>query len=889
MNNPVSVYTASVQHHLMNPTYMYKAESSSPSNPTSPNTISSPSIPHHIHTKNYPNTTVHNLFYSSDHILSTTNTAINLSSVLTNSFDTSTQPSNNTFDLLNIRNSTFCSEANLSASCSSSVSSSSSSASSASAASSGTNTASNSTDELPSIQIPMLYSSTSFDMSQHNNNNNIPITSVITTMTNNNNFDSTESLDDVKYSYISNINNHYNCSDLVNPHSSTPLNAVNYANMMSTSPSGNGDEEYHQLGSKKHHHLPAPPPPTPTPHQLQHQKHHPGNETLVTKSSEDLESNSHFAVCSYPSTNSSWKNSKELYLSSINRSVTSPVTSTNTTSDLHSSPTPMNKSGTPDLQSTTNQYIYHNSGLLNSLTNEFIEQKKNDIIKLNTMKQEFEVNSPNSPIQSNPATLTSLTCSTVTTPAEAEVETKITALSTQGLDNSSHEHIQTSWSSCNPEFLKSEYTSQEDSTTSYPLYLNYTIPIGKNTEASCLPVDKVQNSSVKGDLSDNTTTTTNSSNDNISNEKSEANSSEPKQYNYHEHKYYISKNIQNITHKPTYQIALSLTANFYPTVKYKGINSDWEMNNSDDYRYTTQDMSKSTLNPLNPLHSSHLLNEQQQQHEEQLSVTKQNEQISLNMLNSGHLNYYDEHHSLTQSPPNNSNNNNNFDRLPYCNGYNLPSVLPPPCHNPLQHEMKFPPFIMSNYTEQINRNNYYFPDEMQSHESDLTQMNNAKLNYCASSLDTTNTKVSSSTNNSSIVNHEVFEKYNNESYLNAYSAYAENYPQILNYPAESNNHASSTNYTSTYLTNLDKVNNSLSGMNDSRDVFSGGPTQNPLQLSMNHYDSDHSSVHHLSHHHHTHQHDHHSLLQNHPHPHPHHHNQQHSEVTDFNPNVQICL
>ncbi|VDP97260.1 unnamed protein product [Trichobilharzia regenti] len=541
--------------------------------------------------------------------------------------------------------------------------------------------------------------------------------------------------------------------------------------------------------------------------------------TLVTKSSEDLESNSHFAVCSYPSTNSSWKNSKELYLSSINRSVTSPVTSTNTTSDLHSSPTPMNKSGTPDLQNTTNQYIYHNSGLLNSLTNEFIEQKKNDIIKLNTMKQEFEVNSPNSQIQSNPATLTSLTCSTVTTPAEAEVETKTTALSTQGLDNSSHEHNQTSWSSCNPEFLKSEYTSQEDSNTSYPLYLNYTIPIGKNTEASCLPVDKVQNSSVKGDVSDNTTTTTNSSNDNISNEK-----------------------------------------------------------------YTTQDMSKSTLNPLNPLHSSHLLNEQQQQHEEQLSVTKQNEQISLNMLNSGHLNYYDEHHSLAQSPPNNSNNNNNnFDRLPYCNGYNLPSVLPPPCHNPLQHEMKFPPFIMSNYTEQINRNNYYFPDEMQSHESDLTQMNNAKLNYCASSLDTTNTKVSSSTNNSSIVNHEVFEKYNNESYLNAYSAYAENYPQILNYPAESNNHASSTNYTSTYLTNLDKVNNSLSSMNDSRDVFSGGPTQNPLQLSMNQYDSDHSNVHHLSHHHHTHQHDHHSLLQHHPHPHPHHHNQQHSEVTDFNP------
>ncbi|CAH8440412.1 unnamed protein product [Heterobilharzia americana] len=839
MDNPVSMFAGNTQHHLINSLYMSKGELS-PSPNSSPYTTTSPSVPHHFYTQNYPLLTTNSIFYSEPSHNSTNNVA-SIPSILTNSFETPANSGGNTFDQLNVKNSTFYSESNLS----------SSSSTSSSASSSRTATASNSTDELPSIQIPMSYSSTSFEITQHS----IPTTSVITSLAivTGNNCDSLELSDDVKHSYMvkdnSNSNHQYDCNDLLTSYSSTPLHPSNYSDIVN-SPLGHDVDCHHLKSYRQHEH-----------------------QSVRIKSSDDYESPTHRVVRSHPSNSLYWRNSKESDLSSVNKPITPTVTTsclpnlvTATTDDVNRPLSTMNRTRMFDLHKPlhtcgVHPHNYHRSSLHGSLNNEFTDENNN--IKINPVKQEYEMN-PSSK---------SLTSAVTTMVSATTVETVATNLLRQQLSNSlynlkqeimpTHQNSQTSWSSSN-----CDYSSQKEATLSSS-YLSLPVPIvDSSTEVISAQTEEMKNPNSQGHTDNN---------DKFNNLKPED-----------QQKYHTTKNIQNINHKPTYQIALSLTANFYPTVdpinntlKHKDYNSDWEVNNPvNPRRHTTyEDMLKSTQN-----HLMNTLNEYHQGNDQQLMViTKQNEQTSLTTLNNDNTNYYHEHFPLSPSPL------HNFDIIPYCNGHNLFY------HQNYYNEIEIPPFIIPDYNEPTNQNQYYLPNDMNNSEAnDLLHMN--RLNYSTTSTDTTMNTIVNSSISSSVLGHNIFDKYNNESYINSSdSVYSNNCRQIFNNPHETNQ-ISSTNLSSTYLTSLDKVNNNVtSSIDNSRGLLSDVTLPNHLyfnQLPINPYDHNVDGDYH-----------HHSVHPRHPPPpprppppphhhhqsfplHQHHHQeheQQHSQATHFIP------
>ncbi|KAK4473235.1 hypothetical protein MN116_004408 [Schistosoma mekongi] len=794
MDNSISIYTANTQHQLKNPSFMNKLESSStslsPRNSSSPSTRNSPSLPHHFQTHHYCHLTTPNHFYSSQNILNSS--SISSSSNLTNLFETPTVYSkNNVFDSINIRNSTFCSESNLSSS-SSNVSSSVSSSSSSS--SSGTATASNSTDELPSVQIPTLFSSTSFDVNPHATSTS-SIQTVTTITNNNNNHGSVDSFNDLKNLYMKTMSSQYSSSDLVNSHSSTPLHTMNYSNIVDSSP---GNDDYPQLGS---YHL----------HSQQNPHHQENRTSLVGNLPDDTKLVNHI---NSSLNHSYWANPKEPQLPPIDRRTENTVSTSIMETNANHKSKNMNyslpnilKSGLNDLEQSMHigkdginyHQKYHYSRLLNLPTTEFAEYKNNKY-KTNIVKQEFKVNSPSA---SQSVTLTSLSLSTTSstmasTSVASTIITKADILKQQLVQDKrlspihSHQYPSKLWSNSNNDLIKTDYsTTQNDTSTQYPLYLGFSVSSNVNSNDNNNIKPNENNVSIDCDEK------------HLSNDAIE--SSELEQVKQHQN-FYEQRNTQN----STYQFALSLTANFYPpissvhsdTLKPKHNSITWDNNNnsSDDYSYTGY---------TDALRNPDLIN---QQH-----LTNKHDELSpVNTLNDERSTYFDETIPLSQ------NHSQEFDVTSYFNG----------SHHHHQQDysqyMKFSSLLLPDYHEHIHRNdnNYYFSDDLKSHESDLIQMN--KLNY-STTADTTNLTV----NNSSIISHDMFDKCNHESYIhsdNPYSVYTDNYSQVSNFPFNIHNVTSSTNFSNTNLTSANSNNR-----NDSREFLSNLPLHSQSQ-------SDHLSV-----------------------------------------------
>ncbi|VDP63012.1 unnamed protein product [Schistosoma mattheei] len=409
----------------MNPLFMNKIESLSPKSSLSPSAINNPSISHHFYTHNYSLFKTPNLSYSDQNNLNPS--IINASTNLTNSRETSTFSRNDVLDLKNTRNSNFCSESSLlSSSVTSSPFSSSSSVSSSSSLSSSSSrsrivTASNSTDELPSVQIPMLLPSTSFEINSATTPTSI---TSITTVTgnnddnNNSNYDLVESSNDIQNLYINTMNCQYNSNELINSHSSTPLHLVNYSSLINYSPN---NEDYHQLGGYQ---------------QFHRQQHH-ENQPLEKSSLDDSKS------VNFTSSNLHWNTtSDESQLSCIDKSMenirkticSNSTNVTNTPNMNHSlSNISIEKLDQLIHRSTDpSHHKYHYSKLFNSSTNEFTEYKNK--FKTNLIKKEFEINSPT--LQTLSSLSVSSTSSMKTSVTSTLVETTSSILLKQEPDNS---------------------------------------------------------------------------------------------------------------------------------------------------------------------------------------------------------------------------------------------------------------------------------------------------------------------------------------------------------------------------------------------------------------------------------------------------------------------
>ncbi|CAH8435697.1 unnamed protein product [Schistosoma margrebowiei] len=894
MDNPVSIYTSNTQHQIMNPLFMNKIESLSPKSSLSPSAINNPSISHHFYTNNYSLFKTPNLSYSDQNNLNLS--VINASTDLTNSRETSTFSRNDVLDLKNTRNSSFCSESNLlsssiissSFSSSSSVSSSSSSLSSSSSRS-GIVTASNSTDELPSVQIPMSLSSTPFEINSGTTPTSITsITTVTGNNDNNNKYDLVESSNDVQNLYINTMNCQYNSNELINSHSSTPLHLVNYSSLINYSPN---NEDYHQLGGY---------------HQCHHQQHH-ENQSLDKSSLDDSKS------VNYTSSNLHWNTtSDESQLSCIDKSmenirktICSNSTNVTNTSNINHS---LNNISIEKLDQLIHQstdpshHKYYYSKLFNSSTNEFTQYKNK--FKTNLMKKEFEMNSPS--LQTSSSLSNSSTSSVTTSVTSTLVETMSSILLKQESDNS-------------------VYNLNQDKTISIIHSDHYPQITWSNSDLSISSINN-HNNNVKLEIKDVHNDCDNHlDHDHHNNDPMESNNqlNQSKQLydNYSEDKYNFNTNNSNNNNsnnnnnnnnndspKPKYQIALSLTTNIYPTInsnysRLKQNNTtiwnnsyDNNSNNNNNNNSEYESMLKSTQNHLNvstDLNSIHL---------QQLPM-KQNEEM---IMNNEHLTYFNENIPFSQ------NYSNDLDFLPYLNGHPHHPLPPPPPHHHhhahLHHEyypqhMKLSPFLMSDYNNNEythyrnnNNNNSYFSDDLKNHESSIIQMN--KLNYSTNTTnDITNISVSNignsnnNNNGNSNVNRDLFDKYNHELYTNSdnnpYSIYSNNYSQISNYPFDVNNTTSSIDFSNTYF---DKVNNS--NRNDSRDLLnsitltnSSQSNQLSVEVPDQSTDTDQHDTHYLNRHNHNHHlpHSHiqiHSTLNQPSRHHNHHHYQ--SLLSDFN-------
>ncbi|TNN11994.1 Homeobox protein OTX1 B, partial [Schistosoma japonicum] len=448
MDNSISIYTANTQHQLKKPSFMNKLESSSsslsPRNSSSPSTRNSPSLPHHFQTHHYCHLTTPNLFYSSQNTINPS--SISSSSNLTNLFETPTVYSrNNVFDSINIRNSTFY--------------------------------------ELPSVQIPTLFSSTSFEVNPHTTTtSSIP---TVTTITNSNGHGSVDSFNDLKNLYIKTMNTQYSGNDLMSSHSSTPLHTISYSNIVSSSP---GNDDYSQLGS---FHL----------HSQQNLLHQENRTSLAGNLPDDIKLVNH--------TNSSinhsyWANSKESQLAPIDRHIENTMSTTIMETNTNHKNKNMNyslpnilKSGLYDLEQSghsnkdgiNHHQKYHYSKLLNLPVTEFVEYKNNKF-KTNIVKQEFEVNLPSSSqsISSTSSSLSTTPSTMASTSVDSTIITTVDFLKQQ-LDQDkrlspihSHQNPSKLWSNSNNDLIKTEYsTTQHETSTQYPLYLGFSVSSNANS------------------------------------------------------------------------------------------------------------------------------------------------------------------------------------------------------------------------------------------------------------------------------------------------------------------------------------------------------------------------------------------------------------------------
>ncbi|CAH8433924.1 unnamed protein product [Schistosoma rodhaini] len=693
----------------------------------------------------------------------------------------------------------------------------------------------------------MLLSSSSFEFNPGTTPTSITsITTVAGNSDNNNNsnYDLVESSNDMQNLYINTMNCQYNSNELINSHSSTPLHLVNYSNLINYSPS---NEDYHQLGGY---------------HQCHPQQHH-ENQPLEKSSLDDSKS------INFSLNNLYWNTtSDESQLSCIDKVMenTKKALCPNSTNITNTTNNTTEKLDQLIHQSTDlNHHKYHYSKLFHSSTNELIEYKNK--FKTNLIKQEFEMNSPS---------LSTLSSGSVSsTPSSSSSSSSSSSLSTT-----------TSTTSTLVETMSSILLKHEPDNSVYNLNQDKRIPIinsdhyphitsWSNSDLSISSINnnnndiKLETKDVHHDECDNHLNHDHNSNGN-NNDRMESNNQleQSKQLyeNYSENKYSLNNN----SPKPKYQIALSLTANIYPTInsnygrlKQKNNtiwnNSNDNNNNNNGYHYTEYESRLKTTH-------THLSTDHNTIHQQQL-IMKQNEEMIVNTVNNEHLTYLNETIPIIQ------NHSNDLEFLPYFNGHHHH-------HHPHDHDhhsnhhhheyytqhMKLSPFLMSDYNNEYihyrNNNNNHFSDDLRNHESSIIQMN--KLNYSTNTTnDTTNTSVNSSISSSN-VNRDLFDKYNHELYTNSdnnpYSIYTSNYSEISNYPFDVNNTTSSINVSNTYF-DKGNNNNSNSNRNDSRNVLSSitlpnSSKSNHLSLEVHDQstDTDQHDIHYLHSHHHDHSH-----------------------------------
>ncbi|CAH8430596.1 unnamed protein product [Schistosoma turkestanicum] len=919
MDNSISMYPVNNQHSLfMNKTDLLLS-------PESNSSSSSSCVTCHFQPNNYSTVTTFNSSYANEMNMNYS-TSHQMSSNSTNSPETSLFTRNNVFDLKDIRNSSFYSESNLLSSSveSASFSSTTSMSSSSSSSRSGTVTASNSTDELPSIQIPMLLSSTTTTFEVNPGNTPTSMTSITTISNNNNNnnaYDLMKSSADMQNLYMNPMNCHYNNNnnnhndddgDLVNSDSSNPLHTLNYSNLISypsDNNNNNNNEHYHQ-----HHRLDDYPPCY---HQSNHASRHQMPNALDNAKSPEFSLHDF-----YWNTESNKKSQLSCSVDKPTNSFTTTTTTmmlnrnnhTNYSFDNQNST--VNKSELYNLEQSITD-INHYSKLLNLSTHPFIEYKNK--FKTNIMQQELKIDSQSScsaassVFSSESISSTSSSSSTASTASTSVTSAVIQTMSSILLDQASNNCMYNlkNQNETLPIIHPDPY-SQTTTTTTTTLWSNLDLSIASNANRNNTTTNrKLKTTHVIMDYDKH------DFNHDKNNDLMESNNQlEQLKQNFAEYKCDLNKTVQ----KSTYPIALSLSDNMNATInatcddKLKQRNTTTLWNNHYDYKYTDYETMLTSNQPYFNLSTDLNAIHQQQ------SSMKQNEMNYINAVNSEHLTYSNENNPMTTQSP-----FGDFDIIPYLNRHHHHhQQQQQEQHDYYSPRMKLSSFLLSDFNDEYtdrrndnNNNNNNFSDDLKNHESSVIQMN--KLNYSTTAATattptpittatittttttttattstttiTTTSSSSSTTNditklslNNNMVNRDLFDKYTHELYNSPdnnnnnspYSMYTnDNYSQISNYPF----YISATNFSNI---DFDKMNHDLSSSNTI--------VQDQLQfnrLSVDTHDQlvdthppPHHNHHHLHHlHHHPHSYSHvDSVL------HPPYHLQHHSDqyaLTDF--------